>query len=136
MGGHCLPVDPSYLSWQVRRSLGTNFRFVELANDINDHMPDYVVKRVIAALNREKKAVNGSTIALLGLAYKKNTGDVRESPSKPIARQLQQLGATVKAVDPHIEDQGALPGVQRAKTQAEALDCRRVMPDAPNVERL
>jgi UDP-N-acetyl-D-mannosaminuronic acid dehydrogenase/UDP-N-acetyl-D-glucosamine dehydrogenase len=72
VGGHCLPIDPSYLSWQVRRTLGRNFRFVEIANDVNDHMPDYVVTRVTANLNRARKAVNGSNILLIGLAYKPN----------------------------------------------------------------
>src|SRR5690606_39037600 len=74
VGGHCLPVDPSYLSWQVKRSLGASFRFVELANDINDHMPDYVVRRVQAALNRDHKAVNGSRVLLLGVSFKRNVG--------------------------------------------------------------
>ena len=80
VGGHCLPIDPSYLSWKVRRSLGRPFRFVELANDVNDHMPDYVVHRLVHALNRKKKAVNGSRVLLLGIAYKRNTGDARTSP--------------------------------------------------------
>ena len=75
VGGHCLPVDPSYLSWQVRRTLGQNFRFVELANDVNDHMPEYVVQRLISGLNDRKKALNGSKVLAIGLAYKKNTGD-------------------------------------------------------------
>src|SRR5207248_1523941 len=102
VGGHCLPIDPSYLSWRVRRSLGHTFRFVELANDVNDHMPDYVVRRLIAALNRHRKAVNGSRILLLGLAYKRNTSDDRESPSHAVAQRLLALGADVRAVDPHV----------------------------------
>ncbi|MDQ4088798.1 MAG: nucleotide sugar dehydrogenase, partial [Actinomycetota bacterium] len=80
VGGHCLPIDPSYLSWRVRRLLGQPFRFVELANDVNDHMPDYVVQRLTLALNRRRQAVNGSRILLLGMAYKRNTSDARESP--------------------------------------------------------
>lgn len=103
VGGHCLPVDPSYLSWQVRRSLGRSFRFVELANDVNDHMPDYVVRRVMAGLNTRRKALNGSTVLLIGLAYKKNTGDSRESPALRVAELLAANGADVKAVDPHVE---------------------------------
>src|SRR6202041_3635634 len=78
VGGHCLPIDPSYLSWRVKRRLGHNFRFVELANDVNDHMPDYVVRRLIAGLNRRRLAVNGCRIMILGLAYKRNTSDARE----------------------------------------------------------
>lgn len=103
VGGHCLPVDPSYLSWQVRRKLGQNFRFVELANDVNDHMPDYVVQRAVAILNANKKSLNGAKILLVGLAYKKNTGDIRESPSMRIADLLIDFGANVAAADEHVE---------------------------------
>ena len=103
VGGHCLPVDPSYLSWQVKRRAGQAFRFVELANDINDHMPDYVVRRLMMAFNRRKQVMNGSRVLLLGLAYKPNTGDFRESPALVVADQLIGLGAEVGAVDPHIE---------------------------------
>jgi UDP-N-acetyl-D-glucosamine dehydrogenase len=102
VGGHCLPIDPSYLSWRVRRTLGQSFRFVELANDVNDHMPDYVVRRLVVALNRDRKSVNGSTVLLLGLAYKKNTGDARESPSRRVAELLLSMGADVRAADPHV----------------------------------
>jgi UDP-N-acetyl-D-glucosamine dehydrogenase len=102
VGGHCLPIDPSYLSWKVRRSLGRPFRFVELANDVNDHMPDYVVHRLVHALNRQKKAVNGSRILLLGIAYKRNTGDARTSPGALIADGLSDLGAELRVADPHV----------------------------------
>lgn len=103
VGGHCLPIDPSYLSWRVRRSLGSPFRFVELANDINDHMPDYVVRRLMVALNRRERSVRGSRILLLGLAYKRNTGDARETPSVAIATKLIALGADVRAADPYVD---------------------------------
>ena len=102
VGGHCLPIDPSYLSWRVKRTLGHSFRFVELANDVNDHMPDYVVRRLMLMFNRRKKSLNGSRILLLGLAYKKNTGDDRESPSRAIIERLLTFGAEVRAVDPHV----------------------------------
>jgi UDP-N-acetyl-D-glucosamine dehydrogenase len=102
VGGHCLPIDPSYLSWRVRRRLGQSFRFVELANDVNDHMPVYVVRRITVALNRERRAVNGSRVLLLGLAYKRNTSDARESPALVVAERLLALGAEVRAVDPHV----------------------------------
>ena len=101
VGGHCLPIDPSYLSWRVRRRLGHSFRFVELANDVNDHMADYVARRISDALNRQCKAVNGSNVMLLGLSYKRNTGDVRESPTLAVAQRLLAAGANVSAVDPH-----------------------------------
>ncbi|GLW96922.1 nucleotide sugar dehydrogenase [Microtetraspora sp. NBRC 16547] len=103
VGGHCLPIDPSYLSWKVKRSLGRNFRFVELANDINDHMPEHVVHRLTLALNQRFKSVKGSRVLLLGLAYKKNAGDCRESPAIEVARALIKLGAEVRAADPHVD---------------------------------
>jgi len=102
VGGHCLPIDPSYLSWRVKRSLGQSFRFVELANEVNEHMPDYVVRRLTVALNKERKALNGSRILLLGLAYKKNTGDARDSPAMVVAERLLALGANVKAAASHV----------------------------------
>jgi UDP-N-acetyl-D-glucosamine dehydrogenase len=107
VGGHCLPIDPSYLSWRVRRQLGQSFRFVELANDVNDHMPDYVVRRVQDALNRRRQAVNGSRVLLLGLAYKRNTSDDRESPAVVVADRLAAFGAEVRAADPHVVEEHA-----------------------------
>jgi UDP-N-acetyl-D-glucosamine dehydrogenase len=104
VGGHCLPIDPSYLSWRVRQSLGRQFRFVELANDVNDHMPDYVVTRLSLALNERAKPVRGSSILLLGLTYKKNSSDARESPSVRVAELLLELGAELEAVDPYISE--------------------------------
>lgn len=102
VGGHCLPIDPSYLSWRVRQTLGQPFRFVELANDVNDHMPDYVIRRLQAGLNARGRPVKGQRVLLLGLAYKKNTGDARETPARRIASQLLALGAEVRAIDPHV----------------------------------
>lgn len=102
VGGHCLPIDPSYLSWQVRRDLGRTFRFVEIANDVNDNMPAYVVARVVEHLNRRRLAVNGSRVLLVGLTYKRNSGDARRSPATPVARRLADLGAQLSAVDPRI----------------------------------
>ena len=116
VGGHCLPIDPSYLSWRVRRQLGQSFRFVELANDVNEHMPDYVVRRLTAGLNRRRKPVNGSRILLLGLTYKANTGDARESPAMAVAERVLALGAEVRAADPHIA--------------AERVDARVTLVDA------
>jgi UDP-N-acetyl-D-glucosamine dehydrogenase len=121
VGGHCLPIDPSYLSWRVRRTLGHSFRFVELANDVNDHMPDYVVRRLVVALNRERKAVNGSRILLLGLAYKKNTSDDRESPALGVAHRLLALGAEVRAADPHVVDEHVDSRVLRVELSPEEL---------------
>jgi UDP-N-acetyl-D-glucosamine dehydrogenase len=103
VGGHCLPVDPSYLSWRVKRRVGEAFRFVELANDINDHMPGYVVRRLMISMNRRRQAINGSRVLLLGLAYKPNTGDYRESPALVVADQLLGLGADLRAIDPYVD---------------------------------
>ncbi len=164
VGGHCLPIDPSYLSWQVRRNLGQAFRFVELANDVNEHMPDYVVRRLLFALNHRSKPMKGSRILLLGLSYKKNTGDARESPSHVLVRQLKSLGAHVRAADPHVVEGHAPPGIPRVEltpdelAEADAvvlvvdhdtfdlddvvahsryvLDCSRVLPTADHVEQL
>jgi UDP-N-acetyl-D-glucosamine dehydrogenase len=120
VGGHCLPVDPSYLSWRVRRSLGQTFRFVELANDVNAHMPRYVVKRLTEGLNRRSKPVHGSTILVLGIAYKPNTGDARESPGAVIVQLLAALGATVRVADPHVTDDGDL-GAELVVASAEEI---------------
>lgn len=119
VGGHCLPVDPSYLSWHVRRQLGHAFRFVELANDINDHMPDYVVRRLIMALNNIEKPLRGSRILMVGLAYKKNTGDVREAPSLRIMELLKEYGALVAGVDDLVEDHHWPVGIERTSLDSE-----------------
>jgi UDP-N-acetyl-D-glucosamine dehydrogenase len=122
VGGHCLPIDPSYLSWRVQRTLGQSFRFVELANDINNHMPDYVARRLVAALNKRRKSVNGSTILLLGLAYKKNSGDARESPARRVATLLLEMGADVRAADPHVvEDAHVDSRVEMVPLTAEQI---------------
>ncbi len=103
VGGHCLPIEPCYLSWQARRCSGRALRLVDMANDVNDHMPDYVVSRVVTHLNQLCKSVNGSRILLVGLAYKRNTRDTRQSPAIAVAQQLDDLGADVHAIDPLID---------------------------------
>ncbi len=132
VGGHCLPVDPSHLSWRVRQHLGRDFRFVELANDINDHMPEQVIARLTELLNRNCQAVNGSRILLLGLAYKRNSGDCRQSPALAIAARLVALGAHVRAADPYVVEDLALPGVTRVEAspaEIEAADVVVVLTD-------
>lgn len=101
LGGHCIPVDPHYLSWKLR-TLNYTARFIELAAEVNSHMPDYVVSKIGDALNDERKAVNGSRILLLGAAYKPNVGDVRESPALDIIHLLRQRGAAVCYHDPYV----------------------------------
>ena len=121
VGGHCLPVDPSYLSWEVRRKLGQSFRFVELANDINDHMPVYVAQRLMLLLNEQGKAVRGSRIALVGLAYKKNSGDIRESPALRLIELLQEFGAEIVGVDDHVEPHRWPEGVGKVDLTADMI---------------
>ena len=164
VGGYSLPIDPSYQSWHVQRTLGRGFRFVELANEINSHMPDYVVRRLLLALNKRGRPMMGSRILLLGLAYKKNTGDARNSPAIRVAELLLRMGAEVRAADPLVtEPTDISPAVARVDATPEELadadavilltdhdvftavdvprqarhilDCRRVL-SGPNVEAL
>lgn len=101
LGGHCIPIDPFYLTWKARE-YGVHTRFIELAGEVNSSMPDYVVAKVASALNTAKKAINGSRILVLGIAYKKNVDDMRESPSVMLMEKLRDLGAGVTYSDPHI----------------------------------
>jgi len=136
VGGHCLPVDPSYLSWQVRRQLGQSFRFVELANDVNDHMPDHVVQRVVTMLNDVSRPVRGSRVLLVGLAYKPGTGDVREAPSMRVVELLHAMGAELSAVDGHVEDHrwpAAVSKVELTADEAEASDVIVVLTQHPEL---
>lgn len=101
LGGHCIPIDPFYLTWKARE-YGVHTRFIELAGEVNSSMPDYVVAKVAAALNQRKKAINGSHILVLGIAYKKNVDDMRESPSVFLMEKLRDLGAEISYADPHV----------------------------------
>ncbi|MCE2901938.1 MAG: nucleotide sugar dehydrogenase [Gemmatimonas sp.] len=101
IGGHCIPLDPHYLAWKMR-TLNYKTRFVDLASEINAGMPEYVVQRVEASLNEYAKAVNGSRVLVLGVAYKKDLDDVRESPALDIIRLLEARGAEVAFHDPHV----------------------------------
>jgi len=101
LGGHCIPIDPFYLTWKAR-SVGLATRFIELAGEINTQMPDYVIARTAEALNRFKKPLNGSKVLVLGLAYKKNIDDCRESPSIELIEKLRDRGAKVDYNDPYV----------------------------------
>ena len=101
LGGHCIPIDPFYLTWKARE-FGQNTRFIELAGEINTSMPLYVVHRVADALNDRQKAINGSSILVLGLAYKPNVDDDRESPSYVLLEMLTERGAKVAYYDPYV----------------------------------
>ena len=165
VGGHCLPVDPSYLSWQFERQIGSVSRFVKIANDVNQGMPSYVAGRVQSGLNERRKPVNGSRILILGVAYKKNSNDARETPATELIRSLQSMGADVHVYDAHVEryelddtltrltslDQAALAAADAvvlvtdhddvdyqwvADSAAYVFDTRRRVPDGESVERL
>jgi len=101
IGGHCIPIDPFYLTWKARE-FGFHTRFIELAGEINDSMPVWVIDKVIFALNQVSKPVKGSKILLLGIAYKKNVDDMRESPSVIMMEKLRDLGAEISYSDPHV----------------------------------
>ena len=138
VGGHCLPIDPSYLAWRVKQHLGHTFRFVELANDVNEHMPDYVHSRVTAILNDQRKSLNGSRILLLGLAYKKGTSDWRESPSVAVAQRLAASGAEIEFCDPYIPEVNAqhmrFPLVPFVPETLAAADLVLVLVDHPEFD--
>ena len=110
VGGHCIPIDPNYLSHNVRARLGYPFRFVELAQEINAAMPAYVVRRIQDALNEDGKALRGATVLLLGVTYKADIADQRESPAVPLARQLGDQGAVLRYHDPLVAKWEAMAG--------------------------
>jgi UDP-N-acetyl-D-glucosamine dehydrogenase len=164
VGGHCIPIDPNYLSYKVR-TLGYPFRFVELAQEINGRMPAYVTERAAELLNRHAQPLNGARVLLLGVTYKRDIADQRESPARPIARKLRGRGAAVAYHDPYVPDwqvdgqavpraedleaavaaadlvillqshQGYDPA-RIARTARLMLDTRGVVPAAPHVETL
>ncbi|NDB18757.1 MAG: nucleotide sugar dehydrogenase [Actinobacteria bacterium] len=103
VGGHCIPIDPNYLSYKVRAQLGYPFRFVELAQEINNTMPAYTVSRIADLLNDQAKSLNGATVLLLGVTYKPDISDQRETPSTPVAEHLVAKGAKVSFHDPHVD---------------------------------
>jgi UDP-N-acetyl-D-glucosamine dehydrogenase len=103
VGGHCIPIDPNYLAHHIKSVLGRPFKFVELAQEINQSMPAYVVSRIQDALNDQGKALKHSKILLLGVTYKANIADQRESPVRPLARELLAKGADVRFVDPFVQ---------------------------------
>jgi len=123
VGGHCIPIDPGYLAHRVKDVLGQDFRFVQLAQEINAGMPAYVVRRTQDLLNESSRAVRGSHVVLLGVTYKPDVSDQRESPSLDVARLLLDLGADVSYCDPYV-DHWVVAGraVPRHETLAEALE--------------
>ena len=101
LGGHCIPIDPFYLTWKARE-YGINTRFIELAGEVNSNMPEWVVGKIVQGLNDHKKSINGSRILMLGIAYKKNVDDMRESPSVEIMQIMKDVGAEVEYSDMYV----------------------------------
>lgn len=132
LGGHCIPIDPHYLSWKLK-SLNYYARFIELAGDINSHMPEYVVERISRALNKNKKSLKGSKILVLGVAYKRDIKDVRESPALDVIKLLQNAGAEVKYNDPHVPsirmDNSVMKSVELTRKLVQNSDCVAVLTD-------
>jgi UDP-N-acetyl-D-glucosamine dehydrogenase len=164
VGGHCIPIDPNYLSYKVR-TLGYPFRFVELAQEINGRMPRYVTDRAAELLNRHAQPVNGAKVLLLGVTYKRDIADQRESPARPLARNLLARGARLSYHDPYVPDwqldgqaipraedldaaladadlvillqaHQAYDPAQLTRAARLLLDTRGVIPPAPHVEAL
>jgi UDP-N-acetyl-D-glucosamine dehydrogenase len=137
LGGHCIPIDPFYLSWKAKLS-GFEARFIELAGQINGSMPEFVVQKISDALNRFKKSVNGSRILILGMSYKENIGDMRESPALDIVRLLKLRGADVVFYDPMVESvTGEIDAAARVQLTAEtvaACDCAAIITGHQNVD--
>ena len=128
VGGHCIPIDPNYLSYTVRTRLGYPFRFVELAQEVNSGMPGYVTRRAQDILNEDGKAMRGAQVLLLGVTYKKNIADQRESPAVPLAEHLRAGGANVSYHDPAVEswnlpggDLDRVPDLDRAVSDADLV---------------
>jgi UDP-N-acetyl-D-glucosamine dehydrogenase len=135
LGGHCIPIDPFYLTWKARE-FGIHTRFIELAGEVNSAMPDYVVSKISEALNTQKLSISGSKILILGIAYKKNVDDMRESPSIVIMEKLQDLGADISYSDPHILNfpkirgyEFKLTSIELNKENLERYDCVLIATD-------
>jgi UDP-N-acetyl-D-glucosamine dehydrogenase len=143
LGGHCIPLDPHYLSWKMR-TLAFKTRMIELASEINAEMPGFVVRKVADALNDERKAVRGSRVLVLGVAYKRNIDDLRESPALEVIQLLQEKGAELFFHDPFcalIAEDGHTPirnlpmrSVELSEAMLQAMDCVVVITDHSNVD--
>ena len=139
LGGHCIPIDPFYLSWKAKQS-GFEARFIELAGQVNGSMPEYVVARVVEALNQKKRALNGSRVLVVGVSYKANIDDVRESPALDVMRLLRRQGADVvyhdrwaNAHDHELEEAG-VPAVELSQKVVSGCDCAVIVTGHDNVD--
>ncbi|MBO9665560.1 MAG: nucleotide sugar dehydrogenase [Bdellovibrio sp.] len=118
LGGHCIPIDPFYLTWKARE-YGVNTKFIELAGEVNSNMPQYVMEKIAQGLNGVKKSINGARVLVLGIAYKKNVDDMRESPSVMIMEHLRDKGAVIDYADPHVP---VFPKMREHKFDLRAVD--------------
>jgi UDP-N-acetyl-D-glucosamine dehydrogenase len=136
LGGHCIPIDPFYLSWKAKQS-GFDARFIALAGEVNGHMPHYVVDKITETLNANRKAVNGARILILGVAYKRDIDDVRESPALDVMKLLQEKGANIVYSDPHVpfltaelwNGPHALESLTLNRAVLEECDCAVIITD-------
>jgi UDP-N-acetyl-D-glucosamine dehydrogenase len=137
IGGHCIPLDPHYLAWKMR-TLNYKTRFIDLASEINSQMPAFVVEKVTLALNAQRKPVNGSRILVLGVAYKRDIDDVRESPALDVIRLLEEQGASVSFHDPFIskiiEDGHTVRGVELTAKMLQETDAVVIVTDHRSVD--
>ncbi len=136
LGGHCIPIDPHYLSWKLK-SLNYYARFIELAGDINSRMPEFVVEKIATALNTKRISINGAKILVLGVSYKKDVSDLRESPSLDVIKLLQEKGAKVSYCDPYVPeihmDLGPIMKAVHLNEKAlKAADCAAIITDHSN----
>lgn len=137
LGGHCIPIDPHYLSWKLK-TLNYTARFIELASEVNGFMPEYVVGKVGDALNEQRKAINGSRVFILGVAYKPNVSDMRESPALDIIHLLQQRGAVMTYHDPFVPDLAHegfdLQSVALTPERLQTSDCVVIVTDHQEID--
>src|SRR5687767_6585874 len=137
IGGHCIPLDPHYLAWKMR-TLNYKTRFIDLASEINSEMPALVVERVAQALNSEKKPVNGSRVLVMGVAYKKDVDDMRESPALDVIQLLEDQGATVVYHDPHVasfrEDGHERASVELSDQELSKADAAVIVTDHSSID--
>jgi UDP-N-acetyl-D-glucosamine dehydrogenase len=132
LGGHCIPIDPYYLSWKARQS-GFEARFIELAGQVNASMPEHVVSIIGEALNQQRKPVNGSRVHVLGVAYKKNVGDLRESPALDVIELVRRRGGVISYTDPFVprlqHDGRAFASLSLEDAVAARPDCAVIVTD-------
>jgi UDP-N-acetyl-D-glucosamine dehydrogenase len=138
IGGHCIPLDPHYLSWKARLH-GFEARFISLAEEVNSHMPQHVVQLVQDGLNEREKALKGSRVLVLGVAYKRDINDVRESPALGIVDQLMHKGAQVSYHDPfipemNVDGKGSLTNIELTDEALSGCDCAVIVTDHSKID--